>query len=49
MVSDIYFNPVPYVESEGAALHISIAGFVFYVLAMIGTVIAGFGDKLTKE
>lgn len=49
LFSDVYFIPVNYPESEGAALNVSIVGLVFYVLSLIGMVVAGFGEKLAKN
>lgn len=49
LFSDVYFIPVNYPESEGAALNVSIVGLVFYVLSLICMVVAGFGEKLAKN
>ncbi len=49
LFADVYFIPVNYPVSEGTALNLSIVGFVFYVLSLVCTVFAGFGEKLVKS
>lgn len=46
LFADVYFIPVNYPEGEGTALNISIVGYVFYVLALVGTIVAGFAEKI---
>lgn len=42
LAADVYFIPVNYPASEAAALHISIAGIVLYVIAVIVMIAAAF-------
>lgn len=49
LFADVYFIPVNYPEGEGTALNASIVGYVFYVLALVATIVAGFADKLHKN
>lgn len=45
LAADVYFIPVNYPEAEAAALHISIAGVVFYLIALIALIVEGFRKK----
>lgn len=45
LAADVYFIPVNYPEAEATALHISIAGVVFYLIAMIVLIVEGFRKK----
>lgn len=49
LFADVYFIPVNYPESEGAALNTSIVGLVFYVLSIVCMIVAGFGEKLANN
>lgn len=49
LAADVYFIPVNYPAAEETALNVSIVGVVFYFLAIISTIVAGFCDKLIKE
>lgn len=49
LFADVYFIPVNYPEAEGTALSSSIVGYVFYGLALIGTIAAGFSGKLNRD
>lgn len=42
LAADVYFIPVNYPASEATALHISIAGLVFYLVADIAMILAAF-------
>lgn len=42
LAADVYFIPVNYPASEASALHISIAGIVLYVIAVIAMIAAAF-------
>lgn len=45
LAADVYFIPVNYPEAEAAALQISIAGVVFYLIALIALIVEGFRKK----
>lgn len=49
LFADVYFIPVNYPAAEGSALTVSIVGMVFYIVSLVGTVVAGFAEKLNKE
>ncbi len=49
LFADVYFIPVNHPKIEDAALSATIAGIVFYILAIIGTIVVGFSGKLNKE
>ncbi len=48
LFADVYFIPVNYPAGEGSTLNFSIVGIVFYVVAILGTVVSGFGEQLNK-
>lgn len=45
LAADVYFIPVNYPASEAAALHISIVGAVFYLIADIIMIVTAFTKK----
>lgn len=45
LAADVYFIPVNYPASEADALHISIVGAVFYLIADIVMIVAAFTKK----
>lgn len=45
LAADVYFIPVNYPEAEAAALHVSIVGAIFYMVALIALIIEGFRKK----
>lgn len=47
--ADVWFIPVNYPESEGAALNSTVTGIVFYVLSAVCVIVAGFGERLNKD
>lgn len=49
LAADVYFIPVNYPASEASALHISIAGVVFYLIADIAMIVAGFSGEKKQE
>ena len=49
LFADVYFIPVNYPAAEGSALTVSIVGMVFYIVSLVGTVVAGFAEQLNRE
>lgn len=49
LAADVWFIPVNYPASEETALNISIVGVVFYILAVVATIVTGFFDRIIKE
>ncbi|MBO4988846.1 MAG: hypothetical protein J6D37_00800 [Clostridia bacterium] len=47
--ADIVFIPVNYPLGEKTTLIVSIVGFVFYILAILASIVAAFGEKLIKD
>lgn len=47
--ADIVFIPVNYPLSEKTTLDVSIVGFVFYLLAIVGSIVSAFAEKLVKD
>lgn len=45
LAADVYFIPVNYPEAEATALHVSIVGVVFYLIALIALIVEGFRKK----
>lgn len=45
LAADVYFIPVNYPEAEATALHISIVGAVFYLIALLALIAEGFRKK----
>ena len=45
LAADVYFIPVNYPQAEATALHISIVGVVFYLLALLALITEGFRKK----
>lgn len=45
LAADVYFIPVNYPASEAFALHLSIAGAAFYLIADIAMIAAGFAKE----
>ena len=48
LFADVYFIPVNFPESEVASLNSSIAGMVFYILALVCVIVTGFAKQLHK-
>lgn len=45
LAADVYFIPVNYPASEATALHTSIAGVIFYLIADIAVIVKGFSKE----
>ena len=45
LLVSLYFIPVNYPEAEATALHVSIVGVVFYLIALLALVVEGFRKK----
>lgn len=45
LAADVYFIPVNYPQAEETALHISIVGVAFYLVALLALIVEGFRKK----
>lgn len=49
IIADVYFLPVNYPASEGAALNMAMVGFVLYIIAIVLTVAAAFTTRPNEQ